>query len=121
MTPRTCTRAVIAFAVLYAVPAQAQNNAPFLKGTRRGRDSGWSSWWYYTAFYASLAIYQHGGKEWKKWYPAIRDDLLKKQSRNGTWPDSYGGLYTAFAVLTLELPLRVLPIFQEGGRGAEGK
>ena len=51
----------------------------------------------------------------------MRDELLKKQQKNGAWPDSYGGLWTAFAVMTLELPLRYLPLFQEGGRGAEGK
>ena len=95
------------------------NSAPFLGKSAAG-DSGWQGWWYYTAFYASLAIYQHGGKEWKTWYPAIRNDLIKKQAENGSWPDPYGGLYTAFALLTLELPLRLLPIFQAGGRGAEG-
>ena len=95
------------------------NSAPFL-GKNAAGDSGWQSWFYYTAFYSSLAIYQHGGKEWKTWYPAIRSDLIKKQTIDGAWPDSYGGINTAFALLTLELPLRLLPIFQAGGRGAEG-
>ena len=95
-------------------------SAPFLGKSAAG-DSGWQSWWYYTAFYSSLAIYQHGGKEWKTWYPAIRSDLIKKQAADGSWPDSYGGIGTAFALLTLELPLRLLPIFQAGGPGAEGR
>lgn len=96
--------------------------APFLGKGGGGRDQGWSSWWPYTCFYASLAIFQHGGDEWRKWYPAMRDDLIKKQSPDGSWSgDAYGGLYTAFCVLSLELPFRYLPIFQDGGRGREGK
>ena len=75
----------------------------------------------YTAFYASLAIYQYGGDPWKKWYPALRDYLLPMQTADGLWNnDPYQGLFTAFAILALELPLRTLPIFQDGGRGAEG-
>jgi len=96
-------------------------NAPFL-GKSSGGDSGWSSWWHYTCFYASLAIFQHGGDEWAKWYPAMRDHLVKTQSADGLWTqDPYGGLYSCFAVLSLELPLRYLPIFQDGGRGREGR
>jgi hypothetical protein len=95
--------------------------APFLGGGRAGRDNGWSSWYYYTAFYASLAIYQYGGDEWEKWYPGIREELLKKQDATGKWPESYGVLDTAFATLVLEFPYRLLPMFQDGGRGAEGR
>lgn len=95
-------------------------HAPFLGRSSAG-DTGWSGWWYYTGFYSSLAIFQHGGEEWRKWYPAIRDELLRRQANSGAWTgDPYEGLFSAFAVLTLELPYRYLPIFQEGGRGAEG-
>lgn len=97
------------------------NAAPFLKGSARGGDGGWSSWYLYTAFYASIGIFQHGGDEWKTWWPAMRDDLLKQQGGGGSWPDSYGGVYTALALLTLELPYRTLPVFQSGGRGREGE
>jgi len=103
--------------------ANLMNNAPFLKG-RRGNtaDRGWSGWWYYTAFYASLAIFQRGGSEWREWYPAMREELMRRQARNGGWPDDpYGGLFSAFGLLTMELPLRSLPFLQEGGRGAEGE
>jgi hypothetical protein len=96
-------------------------NAPFLANSPQG-DMGWSNWWHYTCFYASLAIFQHGGDEWAKWYPAMRDHLIKTQSPDGLWPqDPYGSLYSCFAVLSLELPLRYLPIFQDGGRGREGR
>jgi hypothetical protein len=98
------------------------STAPFIKGNKgNGSDSGWMSWYYYTLFYASLAIFQHGGKEWQTWYSSMRDDLIKKQTNDGRWEDPYGGLYTAFAVLSLELPYRYLPFFQEGGKGREGQ
>lgn len=95
-------------------------NAPFL-GKGASGDQGWQGWWFYTCFYSSLAVFQHGGDEWRRWYPAMRDELIRKQSRDGSWPgDSYGGLFSAFAVLSLELPYRYLPVFQEGGKGREG-
>lgn len=96
------------------------NSAPFLKGSIAAGDSGWSSWYMYTAFYSSLAIFQHGGDEWRKWYPAMRDAILKQQQASGAWSDGYGGVYTALALLTLELPFRYLPFFQHGGKGREG-
>lgn len=95
-------------------------NAPFL-GKSASQDQGWSGWPLYTSFYASLAIFQYGGDSWRKWYPALRDYLLRQQSPQGGWTgDPYDGLFTAFALLALELPVRYLPIFQDGGRGAEG-
>lgn len=96
------------------------DNAPFL-GKSSG-DQGWSGWYHYTAFYSSLAIFQYGGDAWKKWWPKLRDDLIQRQAKDGSWTnDPYQGLFSAFAILALELPLRILPIFQDGGRGAEGK
>lgn len=101
--------------------ANLMKAAPFLRGSAAGSDQGWSSSWYlYTAFYASIAVFQHGGEEWKRWWPAMRNDLLRQQTGNGSWPDSYSGIYTSLALLTLELPYRTLPVFQSGGRGREG-
>ncbi len=101
--------------------ANLMKSAPFLKGPG---DQGWQGWYFYTVFHATLAIFQYGGEEWKKWWPAVRDDLLRQQTAGGEWAGSYGSygpLWTAFAVLTLELPYRYLPLFAEGGRGAEGR
>ncbi len=96
------------------------DHAPFL-GKTSGRDNGWSGWYLYTAFYSSLAVFQYGGEAWKKWYAGLCKDLLQRQAPDGSWSeDPYGGLFSAFALLALELPLRYLPIFQDGGRGAEG-
>ncbi|MBI4835454.1 MAG: terpene cyclase/mutase family protein [Planctomycetes bacterium] len=96
-------------------------SAPFLGG-KNPNDQGWTSWYLYTCFYSSLAIYQYGGADWVRWYAAIREELIKQQTNEGLWTnDAYGGIYSAFAMLTLQLPYRYLPIFQEGGRGAEGQ
>lgn len=99
--------------------ANLMKNAPFLKGPG---DQGWNGWYFYTVFHASMAIFQYGGDEWRRWWPAVRDDLLRRQGSNGEWPESgYGPLWSAFALLTLELPNRYLPLFAEGGRGADGR
>lgn len=95
-------------------------HAPFMK--KSSADYGWTSWEYFTLFYASLAIFQYGGNDWKEWYPKMRNMYCKKQSGSGEWgPDSYNGLWTAFTLLALQLPYRTLPIMQQGGRGAEGQ
>lgn len=96
-------------------------NAPFLG---KGGDSGWQTWYFYTAFYATLAIYQTGGDEWKRWWPAMRDDIVKRQAADGSWNGQYGDygpIWSAFACLTLQMPCRFLPLYAEGGRGAEGR
>ena len=55
-----------------------------------------------------------GGSAWAEWYPAIRDELLSRQSAAGYWPDNgvcneYG---TAMALIILQIPNDYLPIFQ---------
>jgi hypothetical protein len=87
----------------------------------RGNDSYFGGWFAYSIFYASIAIFQHGGAEWAKWYPAMSDTLLRDQCSDGSWNDSYGGVFVALSVLSLELPYRYLPMFQEGGAGMEGR
>jgi len=87
----------------------------------KGGDTGFGGWYAYSIFYASLAIYQHGGAEWAQWYPAMSNQLIRSQSADGGWNDSYGGVFVALSVLSLELPYRYLPMFQDGGAGAEGR
>jgi hypothetical protein len=87
----------------------------------KGSDNSFGGWYAYSIFYASLAIYQHGGDEWDKWYPAMSGNLLRTQNADGSWSDSYGGVFVALSVLSLELPYRYLPMFQDGGAGMEGR
>ena len=56
-----------------------------------------------------------GGEAWAEWFPAVREELLNRQSAaSGYWTDNsvcseYG---TAMALIILQLPNNYLPIFQ---------
>jgi hypothetical protein len=75
--------------------------------------AGGHGYFFYGHYYAVQAMWHAGGEYWKKWYPAIRDVLLKQQSGDGSWPDSevcpeFG---TAMACIILQMPNNFLPIF----------
>lgn len=70
--------------------------------------------YFYGHYYAIQATWLAGGEEWELWYPAIRDELLRRQYANGSWPDplictEYG---TAMACIILQIPNQYIPIFQ---------
>lgn len=70
--------------------------------------------YYYGHYYAAQATWYAGGNYWKRWYPAIRDELLSRQLPDGSWADppictEYG---TAMSLIILQLPNDYLPIFQ---------
>jgi len=72
-----------------------------------------SGYFFYSHYYAVQAMWHAGGMHWQKWYPAIRDVLLKRQSGDGSWPDGevcpeFG---TAMACIILQMPNNFLPIF----------
>lgn len=74
----------------------------------------YESHYYYGHYYAVQAMWHAGGDYWRKWYPAIRDELLTRQLPEGSWPDAlicneYG---SAMALLVLQTPNNYLPIFQ---------
>ena len=87
-------------------------------------------WNLYYWYYATLALYQHGGPAWDRWNDELRELLLAEQfSRGpdaGAWPvrsnganfTAYGGrLYsTAMATLCLEVYYRFTPAL--GGAAA---
>jgi len=81
-------------------------------GPGGGRLSG--GHYFYTQFYLAQAWYQRGGKDWKTYYPQIRERLLQLQSPDGSWNgDSVGTTYgTAIATTILQLPYGYLPICQ---------
>ena len=83
----------------------------YLKKNRRGNGFG-GHYYYYGHYYAVQAMWHAGGKWWNEWYPAIRDTLLKSQSKNGSWSSSYGNEYaTAMAAIILQMPNDMLPVF----------
>jgi hypothetical protein len=79
----------------------------------RGDDLSRESHYFYGQYYAVLAMWQAGGDLWSRWYPAVRDALLKRQSDDGSWIDSIGVEYgTSMACIILQVPNNYLPIFQ---------
>jgi hypothetical protein len=73
--------------------------------------------YYYALYYVTQAMYQAGGDYWKTWYNNVRDLLVRNQSADGDWGirDSEAGLpyATAMAVLVLQVPAGLLPIYQK--------
>jgi len=70
--------------------------------------------YFYCHFYMAQGWYQHGGKDWKDYYPKIRDRLVSTQNPDGSWMgDGVGTTYgTAMATIMLQLPYGYLPICQ---------
>jgi hypothetical protein len=67
---------------------------------------------FYGHYYGAVAMWYAGGEYWRRWYPAIRDALLVRQSSDGGWLDTVGPEYgTAMAAIILQLPKNCLPIF----------
>ena len=90
---------------------------------RNDSDRGKTNVYYW--YYATLALYQHGGEPWTKWNAKIRDKIVGLQSisghQTGSWdPDSspYGSkggrIYcTTLAALSLEVYYRYLRLYDE--------
>jgi hypothetical protein len=71
------------------------------------------SHYFYGHYYAAQAMWMRGGEDWAMWYPAIRDELVRRQSPPGFWMDSICNEYgTAMALIILQMPNNFLPIFQ---------
>ena len=69
--------------------------------------------YYYGQYYAAQAMFLAGGEHWAKWYPSVRETLISGQQTDGSWRSNHGDPYgTAMALLVLQVPNRLLPIFQ---------
>ncbi len=70
--------------------------------------------YYYGQYYAAQAMYLAGGEHWARWFPAVRDELIGAQQQNGSWPSANSGspYATAMSLIILQMPNRLLPIFQ---------
>ena len=72
-----------------------------------------TSHYFYGHYYAVQAMWIAGGERWQQWYPAVRDELIDQQQKNGSWMSSNTPEYaTAMALIVLQLPENYLPIFQ---------
>lgn len=72
------------------------------------------SHYFYGHYYAAQAMYVAGDEYWNRWYPAIRDELIERRAEEGFWRGQAGNEYgTAMALIILQMPNRLLPIFQK--------
>jgi hypothetical protein len=69
---------------------------------------------FYTQLYYSQALYQRGGKDWDEYLVKFSGFLLGQQRKDGSWEgDGVGSVYgTAIAVIVLQLPYSLVPIYQ---------
>jgi hypothetical protein len=76
--------------------------------------------YFYGHYYACQAMFLAGGDYWAKWYPAIRDQLIARQTRStGGWSGDVTDEYaTSLALIILQMPHRYLPVFHGKGPGA---
>ncbi len=69
--------------------------------------------YFYGHYYAAQAMYLGGDAYWGVWWPAVRDELITKQGDDGSWRGQAGEEYgTAMSLIVLQMPKRLLPIFQ---------
>jgi hypothetical protein len=69
---------------------------------------------FYACYYCSQAMYQAGGKYWRRWNETMTPTLIAMQNPDGSWPSRSSGPVcgTAFALLSLEINYNFLPIYQ---------
>ncbi|MBM3987406.1 MAG: terpene cyclase/mutase family protein [Planctomycetes bacterium] len=80
-----------------------------------GRSVGGHYFFWYGHYYGVQAMYTAGAHDWESYFATVRDEILRMQQDDGSWPNEVGpgpALGTAAAVLILEIPYRYLPIFQ---------
>jgi hypothetical protein len=90
----------------------------FIPGKGRG-NAGAEGNYFYGHYYAVQAMYLAGGEHWDKWFPAVRDDIIKRQGKNGIWTgDNTEEYATGMALLILQMPNRYLPVYSGKGPGS---
>jgi hypothetical protein len=82
------------------------------------------NYFYYFHYYAIQANYQAGGKYWDGWHPRIRELLLEKQNKDGSWDVPPGTAeqegtvgpnkvyWTAMGSVVLDIYMHFLPAYQ---------
>jgi hypothetical protein len=112
--PRSAAGVVALYSAAVYNAAEIDRGIAYLKQHRPdARSLGAFGYFYYAHYYAAQAMWIRGGADWDDWYPAIRDELIRRQSPEGAWQDSICDEYgTAMALLVLQMPNNLLPIFQ---------
>ena len=69
--------------------------------------------YHYGHYYCSQTMFLAGGQHWASYFPEIRTELIERQNDDGSWESNHGRDYgTAMSLLVLQIPNRLLPIFQ---------
>ncbi|HZZ70804.1 MAG TPA: prenyltransferase/squalene oxidase repeat-containing protein [Pirellulales bacterium] len=112
--PRSAAGVVALYSAgIYDDPAITKGLDYLMANLPRGAEFNRESHFFYGHYYAVQAMWHAGGDYWAKWYPAIRDALLARQSEDGSWIDSICKEYgTAMACIILQMPNNYLPILQ---------
>jgi len=112
--PRTAAGvASLYYAGIYEDDALSRGLEYLVRHRHRSMSNRSAGHYYYGHYYAVQAMYLAGGPYWAQWFPAIRRELLARQEARGNWPSPHGDAYaTAMALLVLQVPKRLLPIFQ---------
>jgi hypothetical protein len=87
----------------------------YAPGGGRGLNEGH---YFYGYYYGTQAMFLAGKEYWAKFYPAIRDDLIKRQETDhwsGDFNDDYA---TSMALIILQMPNRYLPVYSGKGPGS---
>ncbi len=93
--------------------AALEKGLDYLMRSRRNVSDRAVGHYFYGQYYAVQAMYLAGGKYWADWFPWVRQEIIAQQAAEGNWNDPNGEAYaTAMALLVLQLPKRMLPIFQ---------
>jgi hypothetical protein len=74
-------------------------------------------YYWYGNYYACQAMYQLGGPRFERYYEKVRQDLLRRQRSDGSWPNPLEcgpgpAFATAVACILLQVPHQLLPIFE---------
>jgi len=64
---------------------------------------------FYAHYYAALVMSMAGDEHFRAWYPQIRDALLARQVRDGSWGSVYN---TNMALIILSIPYCYVPAYQ---------
>ena len=92
---------------------QIEKGLKWLMRQKPGSGGSGGGYYFYGHYYAVQAMWHAGGKYWDEWYPAIRNELIKTQSGDGSWTDAQVGseFGTAMACIILQMPLNYVPVF----------
>jgi len=70
--------------------------------------------WHYTHFYYSQVMYRQGDERWQPYFTELGQDIIRKQSADGSWKEGHvGPVYTtAINSTILQMDNGYLPIYQ---------